>query len=225
MAKNLSSTIILLSLSLISLKVWGQNSGLSPEFHKIKRKELREKMPANSVAVFFSSPLRNRANDIDYIYHPDPNFYYLSGWEEPHAVLLIYKSHQQDDTGTYLDKIYVRERDAQREMWDGIRKGIAGASIMGYDRVAERSLFENDAHHFETFNKVLFFDFENDVKDFKNDSNDLFDLQKTFKDKINFPQNFDRQRYDLYSQIRDVAPEDEDELKNQLGYYLKQNQS
>ena len=79
MAKKLLSTILLLLVSFISLRVWGQNSGLSPEFHKIKRKELREKIPANSVAVFFSSPLRNRANDVDYIYHPDPNFYYLSG--------------------------------------------------------------------------------------------------------------------------------------------------
>lgn len=225
MAKNLLSTILLLLVSFISSAVWGQNSGLSPEFHKIKRKELREKMPTNSVAVFFSSPVRNRANDVDYIYHPDPNFYYLSGWEEPHAVLLIYKSPQQDDAGIYLDKIYVRERNAYREMWDGRRKGIAGASTMGYDRVAERSLFKNDAHHFETFDKVLFFNFENDVKDFKNDSNDLFDLQQTFKDKINFPQNFDGQRYELYSQIRDVAPEDADELKDQLGYYLRQDQS
>ena len=35
-------------------------------------------MPDNSVAVLFSAPIRNRANDVDYIYHQDPNFFYLT---------------------------------------------------------------------------------------------------------------------------------------------------
>ena len=54
-----------------------QDAQLNPEFHKSKRDALRAKMPANSVAILFANPVRNRANDVDFIYHQDPNFYYL----------------------------------------------------------------------------------------------------------------------------------------------------
>ncbi len=205
--------------------IWGQKSGLSPEFHKEKRNQFREKMPANSVAVFFSSPIRNRANDVDFVYHQDPNFYYLSGWEEPHAVLLIYKTPQADENGSYLEKIYVRERDPFREMWNGRRKGVSGASVMGYDRVADRSLFASESHRFDAFEEVLFFNFDNDVRDFKNDQNDLYDLQKTFKAKINFPDDFNAQHYELYQQIKNVAPENRAELKAQIEQYVKRDES
>jgi Xaa-Pro aminopeptidase len=30
-------------------------------------------MPKNSVAVFFGNPVRNRANDVDYVHHQDPD--------------------------------------------------------------------------------------------------------------------------------------------------------
>ena len=47
---------------------------LTKDFHKGRREKLREKLPPNSVAVFFSNPVRNRANDVDYTYHQDPDF-------------------------------------------------------------------------------------------------------------------------------------------------------
>ncbi len=53
---------------------------LSPEFHQTRRDELRRQLPKNSVAILFANPVRNRANDVDYIYHQDPNFYYLTGY-------------------------------------------------------------------------------------------------------------------------------------------------
>ncbi|MGL5890177.1 MAG: aminopeptidase P N-terminal domain-containing protein, partial [Bacteroidia bacterium] len=60
---------------------------LTPEFHEGRRNALRALLPDSSVAVFFASPVRNRANDVDYDYHPDPNFYYLTGLREPNAML------------------------------------------------------------------------------------------------------------------------------------------
>jgi len=67
---------------------------LSSEFHKDRREALRSNMADNSVAVFFANPVRNRANDVDYVYHQDPNFYYLTGYKEPHAVLVVFKDNQ-----------------------------------------------------------------------------------------------------------------------------------
>ena len=72
---------------------------LTADFHKGRRDAFRAEMPANSVAVLFSNPVRNRANDVDYIYHQDPDFHYLTGYNEPHAVLLIFSSPQTTPDG------------------------------------------------------------------------------------------------------------------------------
>ena len=96
--------------------VYSQQTKLDSQFHKQRRDELRKKMPENSVAVFFTSPIRNRSNSVDFLYHQDRNFYYLTGWREPHGVLIIYKNEQEDENGFYKEKIYVRERDAYRNV-------------------------------------------------------------------------------------------------------------
>src|SRR3989344_922591 len=64
---------------------------LSAAFHAEKRQALRDKMDPNSVAVVFANAERNRSNDVDYQYSQDPNFYYLCGYTEPNAVLIIFK--------------------------------------------------------------------------------------------------------------------------------------
>ena len=103
------------------------NDYLTPAFHEGRRQAVRAQMPPNSVAVFFANPVRNRANDVDFHYHQAPNFYYLTGLKEPHAVLLIYKEAQVVDGVTMDDVLFVQERDPLREQWDGYRLGIAGA--------------------------------------------------------------------------------------------------
>ena len=100
---------------------------LKMDFHKGRRDALREKMPANSVAVFFANPVRTRANDVQFMYHQDPNFYYLTGHREPHAVLLIFKDDQEVSDASLNEMIFVRAHDALREMYDGARLGEEGA--------------------------------------------------------------------------------------------------
>ena len=114
---------------------------LGPEFHEKKRQEFRNQMPTNSIAFFFTSPIMKRSNDTDYMYHQDPNFYYLTGWKEPHGVLVIFKDDQQDNNGFFNEMLFVRERNEYREMWDGRRLGLRGAKKMGFDRVKLRSDF------------------------------------------------------------------------------------
>ena len=67
---------------------------LSSDFHKDRRDNVKSMMPENSMAVFFSNPIRNRANDVSYHYHQDPNFYYLTGLKEPNSVLLLFSESQ-----------------------------------------------------------------------------------------------------------------------------------
>ena len=75
---------------------------------------------ADAVAVFASAPVFIRNNDVDHDYRQDSDLFYLTGFAEPDAVLVL--------TGT--DKkahLFVRPRDKERETWDGLRAGVDGA--------------------------------------------------------------------------------------------------
>ena len=157
---------------------------LGPEFHKKKRQEFRSLMPANSVAFIFTSPIMKRSNDTDYMYHQDPNFYYLTGWREPHGVLVIFKDAQFDSDGSYNEIMYVRERNEYREMWDGRRLGIKGAKKMSFDRVKLRSEFIENTIPIENFSNILNTNIRDDVRDFKEDKYDLFDIQNKFQEIV-----------------------------------------
>ena len=157
---------------------------LGPEFHKKKRQEFRSLMPANSVAFIFTSPIMKRSNDTDYMYHQDPNFYYLTGWREPHGVLVIFKDDQFDSDGSYNEIMYVRERNEYREMWDGRRLGIEGAKKMLFDRVKLRSEFIENTIPTDNFTNILNTNIRDDVRDFKDDKYDLFDIQTKFQDIV-----------------------------------------
>ena len=157
---------------------------LGPEFHKKKRQEFRSLMPANSVAFIFTSPIMKRSNDTDYMYHQDPNFYYLTGWREPHGVLVIFKDAQFDSDGSYNEIMYVRERNEYREMWDGRRLGIKGANKMSFDRVKLRSEFIENTIPIENFTNILNTNIRDDVRDFKDDKYDLFDIQNKFQEIV-----------------------------------------
>ena len=180
------NTLFLLLIFSCSSILSGQQyiDDLGPEFHKKKRQEFRDQMPQNSIAFFFTAPIMKRSNDTDFMYHQDPNFYYLSGWREPHGVLVIFKDDQQDDNGLFNETLYVREKNEYREMWDGRRLGLEGAKKMGFDRVKLRSNFITDPIQIQRFSNVLNMDVRDDVRDFKNDKYDLYDIQNKFLEII-----------------------------------------
>ncbi len=159
---------------------------LSSEFHRERREALRARMPDNSVAVIFANPVRNRANDVNYVYHQDPNFYYLTGLREPHAALLLFKEAQRIN-GKKVDEIRLRAaaqcpgRTVQRP---AVRK--RRRQKIGLDAVLESPDFKKLRIDFSKFDKVLFYDFQGDVRDTKEEG-DLYDLIETFKRKANYP--------------------------------------
>ena len=194
-------------------------------FHQSRRDALREKLPPNSVAVIFANPTRNRANDVDYVYHQDPNFFYLTGWREPQSVLLVYASEQQDEKGTYQDKIYIQERDPSAEQWNGYRLGVEGAQKMGFDRVELRSEFVLNPPSFDAFDEVLIVDFQDDERDLAGDPHDLYQLKKTFKKAINFPANFNKVQYQIQQAIRTATPESFARLQNYVEWQIGRDAS
>jgi len=161
---------------------------LSADFHKGRRDALRAKLPNNSVAVFFASPIRNRSNDVDFIYHQDPDLYYLTGYNEPHAVLLVFKNMQTDKTGNEYNEIFfVQTRNAQAEQWTGRRLGSAGAQEkLGILNSFNNTDFKAYDVDFEKFDKILFYEFKNDVRDNARDESDLYSLIQQFKSKVGY---------------------------------------
>lgn len=180
-----------LLLSFLTISIFAQiakkpTDYLLPEFHKERRNALREKMPENSVAVFFANAVRNRANDVEYIYHQDPDFYYLTGLNEPHSVLFIFKEEQNIDGQTTNETIFVRAHDALKELYNGVRIGKEGAiAQLQLAQAFEGPEFESFNLEFSLFDKVLFNDFFGDVRDTE-EQGDLYDLISQFKNKVGY---------------------------------------
>jgi len=208
----------------INLSNYGQDKPqdyLNSDFHKERRQLLRDAMPINSVAVFFSNPVRNRANDVSYLYHQDPNFYYLTGHKEPHSVLLIFKEPQLNNGKKYNEIIFVRQHDALKELYEGERLGKEGALEQLQIQVAlEGTDFKDYAIDFSSFDKVMFYQFMEDVRQ-TNEEADLYDLIEEFKVKANFreglsldlepkPNNIDLTTLDkLMNDMRGIKAEEE----------------
>jgi len=181
----------LICFLLISSSIVSQNGTpkdyLTSDFHKNRREALRAKMPENTVAVFFANAVRNRANDVDYVYHQDPDFYYLTGYKEPNAVLVIFSENQTNDKGEiYNELLYVQKKNELAEQWTGKRLGVEGAKDkLGFKYAFNGEDFINNGINFTNFNAVLFDDFKDDYRDSKRDNADLFDLIQAFKNQIN----------------------------------------
>ena len=155
---------------------------LSKEFHKGRREAFRTLMPANSLAVVFSYPERVFSKDINYNYHQNPDLFYLTGYKEPDAVLLIFKENQ--GTGeTYNEVLFVREKNANREMWTGRRLGVEGAkSKLGLSTAYNGKDFKDFNIDFKKFTTIIYDKIPTDIGKDKSGF-DLFGLLETFKTK------------------------------------------
>ena len=76
----------------------------------------------DGVAILCSAPVRNRSRDVEYRFRQDSDFHYLTGFDEPDAVAVLAPGRANGD---YV--MFCRERDREREIWDGYRAGPEGA--------------------------------------------------------------------------------------------------
>ena len=93
---------------------------INKEFAR-RRKTLMQMVGDGGIAILPSAPIRTRSRDVEYRYRQDSDFYYLTGFAEPDAVAVIVPGR---DSGEYL--LFCRERDAEKERWDGQRMGTDG---------------------------------------------------------------------------------------------------
>jgi len=87
-----------------------------------RRQELMAMMEPNSIAIVPAAQVKVRNRDCDHAYRQDSDFIYLSGFEEPEAVLVLAPGREH---GEYV--LFCRERDRTMEIWNGYRAGPEGA--------------------------------------------------------------------------------------------------
>ena len=81
------------------------------------------------VAIIPTAPIRNRNRDVFFPYRADSDFYYLTHFPEPDAVAVFVPGREH---GEYI--LFCRNRDPEKEIWDGRRAGQEGAcQIYGAD--------------------------------------------------------------------------------------------
>jgi Xaa-Pro aminopeptidase len=88
-----------------------------------RRGQLMKLMGSDCIAVLPASPVQQRNSDVEYAYRQDSDFYYLTGFNEPESIAVLIPGRKQ---AQYI--LFVRDRDPERETWDGKRAGTAGAT-------------------------------------------------------------------------------------------------
>ena len=78
------------------------------------------------IAIIPTAPERPRNRDTDFLYRHDSYFYYLTGFAEPNAWLVL--------TGDGKSTLFCQPKDLEREIWDGVRLGPEAApAALGVD--------------------------------------------------------------------------------------------
>ena len=114
-----------------------------------RREALRGKLK-NGITVLFGRGLRD-SSDLRSGFYQEPNFYYLTGWMEPGAILLL-------APGEPREILFSPRRDPEEEIWTGRKAGPEEATIhtlTGFDTVLPAEEFESRFRQYmETYPKL-----------------------------------------------------------------------
>ena len=89
---------------------------------KERRIRLMEQMEEGSIAIIPSATEIIRNNDVHFGFRQNSDFQYLTGFDEPDALAVLMPGREQAE---YV--LFVRDKDKEREIWDGYRAGPDGA--------------------------------------------------------------------------------------------------
>lgn len=113
---------------------------ISTNEYKKRREQLAKRLPAGSIALIPAASECLRNGDAHYRFRQDSDFYYLTGFNEPEAVLLITAGETEHSI------LFNRNRNFAEEQWTGARLGQSGAC---------EQLEVNEAYSFNEFKKRL----------------------------------------------------------------------
>lgn len=99
-----------------------------------RRNRLLAQMPANSVALIPAAKEVTRSRDTEFLFCQDKDFFYLSGFHEPDALLVLVKgdaSNTAEQVAANVEVnesiLFCRDKDPQAEVWQGRRVGPEAA--------------------------------------------------------------------------------------------------
>jgi Xaa-Pro aminopeptidase len=109
---------------------------MNTAIYQARRNALARRIGPNGIAILPTAPEQQRNRDADFLFRHDSYFYYLSGFTEPKAWLVV--------QGNGHSTLFCNPKDLEREIWDGIRLGPDAAhAALGVD--AAFSIKELDA--------------------------------------------------------------------------------
>ena len=125
-------TAILITLAFCGLQ--GSEPAGSP--YQSRRAELRKALP-NAVVVLFG---RSEADisDLRSGFYQEPNFYYLTGWNQPGAVIMLHPAGEM---------IFLPSKDPDAEKWTGTKASALdknAAAVTGFEHVMPMPAFESE---------------------------------------------------------------------------------
>ncbi|NBO14650.1 MAG: M24 family metallopeptidase [Betaproteobacteria bacterium] len=91
----------------------------SPSIHAARRARLASQLGEGGVAIIPTAPEAARNRDSHHPYRHDSYFFYLTGFTEPHATLVLFANGES--------WLFCQPKDLEREIWDGIRLGPEAA--------------------------------------------------------------------------------------------------
>jgi Xaa-Pro aminopeptidase len=95
------------------------NTTVPTSLYAQRRARMAAQLGRNGIAIIPTAPERPRNRDTDYLYRHDSYFYYLTGFTEPNAWLVV--------TGDGQSTLFCQPKDLEREIWDGYRLGPEAA--------------------------------------------------------------------------------------------------
>lgn len=114
---------------------------ISQQQYAERRKQVMQKVGDNAIVIIPAASEVIRNGDTTYYFRQNSNFYYLTGFNEPDAVLVLLPKHQD---GEYI--LFAREKDPAKEIWDGKMQGLQGV---------KENFHADDAYDINTIKEVL----------------------------------------------------------------------
>ena len=131
-------------------------SGITPEEYRQRRVVLMSKMEPNSVAIFKARDASVRSNDVNYLYHQEPNFHYLTGCDEPRSYLLLCPEGVQVDSVTSAKEVFFLRPKTHSAAGESL--GLEGAkSQLGFAVVLQASELLGFAKRTLAGKKILYY--------------------------------------------------------------------
>lgn len=137
---------------------------ISKEFHASRRALYGEILEDNSMGFVFSGETKEDRGDQMHPFTPYANFYYLTGFDQPKAVLMMVKLH-----GKLSETLFIDHPDAMRARWEGVsydKDSVQAETGVGQVEYLER--FEEKLPLFTRKNEIehLYVDIANWEKGF-----------------------------------------------------------